>query len=58
MGIGFVLGPLLGGVLAEYGTRAPFYLPGTPFLLSAMLTVICIVIFVGACKQTSPTKAD
>ncbi|WOI55781.1 TCR/Tet family MFS transporter [Palleronia sp. LCG004] len=25
-GVGFVLGPLLGGVLAEYGTRAPFYM--------------------------------
>jgi DHA1 family tetracycline resistance protein-like MFS transporter len=25
-GAGFVLGPLLGGVLAEYGTRAPFWL--------------------------------
>lgn len=24
-GIGFVLGPLIGGVLAVYGTRAPFY---------------------------------
>lgn len=24
-GIGFVFGPLLGGALAEYGTRAPFY---------------------------------
>ncbi len=24
-GVGFVLGPLLGGVLAEYGTRAPFW---------------------------------
>ncbi|MEM1072853.1 MAG: TCR/Tet family MFS transporter [Pseudomonadota bacterium] len=24
-GIGFVLGPLIGGVLAEFGTRAPFY---------------------------------
>ena len=24
-GVGFVLGPLIGGVLAEYGTRAPFY---------------------------------
>ena len=24
-GIGFVLGPLIGGILGEYGTRAPFY---------------------------------
>jgi DHA1 family tetracycline resistance protein-like MFS transporter len=24
-GVGFVLGPMLGGLLAEYGTRAPFY---------------------------------
>lgn len=24
-GVGFVLGPLIGGVLAEFGTRAPFY---------------------------------
>lgn len=24
-GIGFVLGPVVGGLLAEYGTRAPFY---------------------------------
>ncbi len=24
-GVGFVLGPMIGGLLAEYGTRAPFY---------------------------------
>lgn len=24
-GVGFVLGPMLGGLLAEYGTRAPFF---------------------------------
>ena len=24
-GLGFVLGPMIGGVLAEYGTRAPFF---------------------------------
>lgn len=28
-GAGFVLGPLLGGLLAEYGTRAPFWLAAT-----------------------------
>lgn len=24
-GVGFILGPLIGGILAEYGTRAPFW---------------------------------
>lgn len=24
-GVGFVLGPMIGGILGEYGTRAPFY---------------------------------
>ncbi len=24
-GVGFVIGPLIGGILGEYGTRAPFY---------------------------------
>ena len=32
-GIGFVLGPLMGGLLAEYGTRAPFWAAA---LLAAM----------------------
>lgn len=27
-GVGFVLGPALGGLLAEFGTRAPFYAAG------------------------------
>lgn len=27
-GLGFVLGPMFGGLLAEYGTRAPFYAAG------------------------------
>lgn len=27
-GVGFVLGPLMGGLLAGYGTRAPFYAAG------------------------------
>ncbi|WP_341366828.1 TCR/Tet family MFS transporter [Yoonia sp. BS5-3] len=32
-GVGFVLGPILGGVLAEFGTRAPFW--GAAFLAGA-----------------------
>ena len=27
-GVGFVLGPMIGGLLAEFGTRAPFYAAG------------------------------
>jgi len=27
-GLGFVLGPMIGGLLAEFGTRAPFYAAG------------------------------
>ena len=34
-GIGFVLGPVLGGVLAEYGTRAPFWAAGALALANA-----------------------
>jgi DHA1 family tetracycline resistance protein-like MFS transporter len=36
-GIGFVLGPLMGGVLAEYGTRAPFYAAAALAGLNAVL---------------------
>ena len=35
-GVGFVLGPLIGGVLAEYGTRAPFYAAAGLALLNAI----------------------
>ena len=35
-GIGFVLGPVLGGVLAEYGTRAPFWAAGALALANAV----------------------
>lgn len=28
-GVGFILGPILGGVLAEFGSRAPFYAAAT-----------------------------
>ncbi|MCA0134566.1 TCR/Tet family MFS transporter [Pseudosulfitobacter pseudonitzschiae] len=35
-GIGFVLGPLIGGLLAEYGTRAPFWAAATLSGLNAL----------------------
>ncbi|WP_187429435.1 Tetracycline resistance protein, class C [Roseobacter fucihabitans] len=35
-GLGFVLGPLLGGFLAEYGTRAPFYAAAALAALNAL----------------------
>ncbi len=34
-GMGFVLGPLMGGLLAEFGTRAPFYAAGALAALNA-----------------------
>ena len=36
-GMGFVLGPLLGGVLAEFGTRAPFWAAGLLAAANAVL---------------------
>ncbi len=36
-GIGFVLGPMLGGLLAEFGTRAPFYAAAGLSLLNGIL---------------------
>ncbi|NBV61164.1 MAG: MFS transporter [Rhodobacteraceae bacterium] len=36
-GVGFVLGPILGGFLAEYGTRAPFWAAGALALANALL---------------------
>lgn len=35
-GFGFVLGPLLGGLLGEYGTRAPFYAAAALAALNAL----------------------
>lgn len=35
-GIGFILGPLIGGLLAEYGTRAPFYAAAVLAALNAL----------------------
>lgn len=39
-GIGFVLGPLVGGMLGEYGTRAPFYAAAVLVGLNFMLGLV------------------
>ncbi len=50
-GMGFVLGPLIGGVLAEYGTRAPFW--AAALLASANVILGWVVL-----KETlAPEKA-
>lgn len=36
-GVGFVIGPLLGGMLAEFGTRAPFYAAAALAAANALL---------------------
>lgn len=36
-GLGFVIGPLMGGFLAEWGTRAPFWAAGALAALNAVL---------------------
>ncbi|MEN8895231.1 MAG: TCR/Tet family MFS transporter [Yoonia sp.] len=35
-GVGFVLGPLMGGVLAEFGTRAPFWAAAVLAMINAV----------------------
>ena len=39
------------------GPQAPFYLPGAPFLLSAVLTLICIGVFVQTPRPAKPRAA-
>ena len=41
-GIGFVLGPLLGGALVEFGTRAPFYAAGLLALANALFGAVVL----------------
>lgn len=36
-GLGFVIGPLIGGLLAEYGTRAPFWAAGALALANGVI---------------------
>ncbi len=35
-GVGFILGPMLGGILSEFGSRAPFYAAATLALLNML----------------------
>lgn len=41
-GVGFVLGPILGGLLAEYGTRAPFWAAGALAFANAALGFVVL----------------
>mgnify|MGYP000439289937 FL=1 len=41
-GVGFVLGPILGGLLAEYGTRAPFWAAGALAFTNAALGFVVL----------------
>ncbi|MCV3270504.1 TCR/Tet family MFS transporter [Roseobacter sinensis] len=41
-GMGFVLGPLLGGLLGEYGTRAPFYAAAGLAALNALFGYVVL----------------
>lgn len=48
-GMGFVLGPLIGGVMAEYGTRAPFW-------AAALLASANVVLGWAVLKETLPPE--
>ena len=39
-GLGFVIGPVLGGFLGEFGVRVPFYATGTLCLMSLVMAMI------------------
>ena len=49
-GVGFILGPLLGGALVEYGTKAPFYAAG---LLAVANTIFGALVL----NESLPTTA-
>ncbi len=39
---GFIVGPGIGGFLAEFGTRVPFFFAGALGTIGAILTIICL----------------
>ncbi|WP_408868860.1 MFS transporter [Brochothrix campestris] len=40
IGTGFIIGPGIGGFLAEYGTRAPFFAAATMALIAAVISLV------------------
>jgi len=52
-GMGFVIGPIIGGLLAEYGTRAPFYAAAG---LSAINALFIYFVLPETVKKTSFTR--
>jgi MFS transporter, DHA1 family, tetracycline resistance protein len=57
--VAVIFAPLIMTQTFNYFTHdsAPFYLPGAPFLLSAALTVLCIVLFILARPQKPAPSA-
>lgn len=41
-GVGFILGPAIGGLLADFGTRAPFFVAGGLALLNALYGLLIL----------------
>ena len=42
-GVGFVLGPVMGGLLAEYGTRALFYAAAALALANTLFRITVLI---------------
>ena len=52
-GLGFVIGPALGGLLAGWGVRAPFYAAASSLLIKCAIWIFC---FAGIIKQRKPAQ--
>ena len=56
-GVGFILGPLLGGVLGAYSLRAPFYLAAALNLLGALVCLVALPESHSPAPQSTPPRA-
>lgn len=56
-GLGFILGPTIGGVLAD-STVVPWFNPATPFWFTAILTLLNIVLVQWRFKETLRYRRD